>query len=79
MSFVGEKKAVQTYDSMCKQAYKVGVRQKFAIGGGMAVFLSVVFCTYALALWYGSRLILKVRGFCYRSALLVQTHSGRFR
>ncbi|GAQ79040.1 ATP binding cassette subfamily B [Klebsormidium nitens] len=59
VSFVGEKKAVQTYDSMCKEAYKVGVRQKFAIGGGMAVFLSVVFCTYALALWYGSRLILK--------------------
>jgi ATP-binding cassette subfamily B (MDR/TAP) protein 1 len=61
VSFVGEKKAVQTYDTMCKQAYKMGVKQKYAIGAGMACFLSVVFCTYALALWYGSRLIIKVK------------------
>jgi hypothetical protein len=46
---------------MCKQAYKMGIKQKYAIGAGMACFLSVVFCTYALALWYGSRLIIKVK------------------
>ncbi|KAJ7520451.1 hypothetical protein O6H91_19G006400 [Diphasiastrum complanatum] len=56
-SFTGEKKAVDTYYSCLQKAYKAGVTQGLASGLGLGCAFFIMFCSYALALWYGSKLI----------------------
>ncbi|KAJ7530664.1 hypothetical protein O6H91_14G013400 [Diphasiastrum complanatum] len=56
-SFTGEKKAVDTYYSSLQKAYKAGVTQGLTYGLGLGCAVTTVFCSYALALWYGSKLI----------------------
>ncbi|KAJ7544468.1 hypothetical protein O6H91_09G080400 [Diphasiastrum complanatum] len=56
-SFTGEKKAVNAYDKALQKAYKAGVKQGLASGLGLGGVLCIMFCTYGLALWYGSKLI----------------------
>ncbi|KAJ7520420.1 hypothetical protein O6H91_19G005500 [Diphasiastrum complanatum] len=56
-SFTGEKKAVDTYYNSLQKAYKAGVTQGLASGLGLGCALFIMFCSYALALWYGSKLI----------------------
>eukprot|EP01018_Ginkgo_biloba_P030331 Gb_08614 [translate_table: standard] len=57
-SFTGERKAVVDYEKSLKSAYKAAIHQGLASGLGLGSALLVVFCSYALALWYGSRLII---------------------
>ncbi|KAJ7570216.1 hypothetical protein O6H91_01G110400 [Diphasiastrum complanatum] len=56
-SFTGEKKAVDTYYTFLQKAYKAGVSQGLASGLGLGCALFIMVCSYALALWYGSKLI----------------------
>eukprot|EP00249_Psilotum_nudum_P024545 c29214_g2_i1 orf=143-4090(-) len=63
MSFTGEKKAMEDYDKALKKAYKPSVQQGFATGLGLGCALTVMFCTYSLALWYGSKLIVRNQGY----------------
>ncbi|KAJ4765195.1 ABC transporter B family protein [Rhynchospora pubera] len=58
VSFTGEKKATEKYDKLLKSACDVTVQQGTATGGGLGTLLLCVFCTYGLAVWYGSRLII---------------------
>ena len=58
MSFTGEKKAVTGYDKSLKTAYKAAVHQGLAVGFGVGSVIFIMFCSYALALWYGSQLII---------------------
>uniref|UniRef100_A0A151UDP5 ABC transporter B family member 9 n=1 Tax=Cajanus cajan TaxID=3821 RepID=A0A151UDP5_CAJCA len=61
-SFTGEKKAIEKYNIKLKDAYKTMVQQGIASGLGMGSLLLIVFCTYALAMWYGSKLVVE-RGY----------------
>ncbi|KAH9619688.1 hypothetical protein KSS87_015757 [Heliosperma pusillum] len=58
-SFTGEKHAITQYNKSLVNAYKSGVKEGLAGGTGLGVVLFVVFCSYALAVWFGARLILK--------------------
>ncbi|XP_061370011.1 ABC transporter B family member 9-like [Gastrolobium bilobum] len=58
-SFTGEKKAIEQYNSKLKVAYSSMVQQGMASGLGMGVLLLIIFCTYGLAMWYGSKLVVE--------------------
>ncbi|OAY25055.1 ABC transporter B family member 9 isoform X2 [Manihot esculenta] len=57
-SFTGEKHAIKNYNEKIEIAYKATVQQAVASGLGIGTMLLVIFCTYALAVWYGSKLIM---------------------
>ncbi|KAE8690033.1 ABC transporter B family member 1 [Hibiscus syriacus] len=57
MAFVGESRALQAYSSALKVAQKFGYKTGFAKGMGLGATYFVVFCCYALLLWYGGYLV----------------------
>lgn len=57
LAFVGETKALQGYSSALRVAQKIGYRTGFAKGIGLGATYFVVFCCYALLLWYGGYLV----------------------
>jgi len=58
-SFTGEKHAIEKYNSKLKIAYNSAAQQGLASGLGLGTMLFIVFGTYALAIWYGSKLIVE--------------------
>ncbi|WVY93657.1 hypothetical protein V8G54_032745 [Vigna mungo] len=58
-SFTGEKKAIEKYNNKLRIAYITTVEQGLASGFGMGILLLIIFSTYALAMWYGSKLIIE--------------------
>ncbi|CAN1353018.1 ABC transporter B family member 4 [Linum perenne] len=56
-SFTGEKQAVHKYNKFLELSYKSGVKEGITSGVGTAVVLMVMFWSYALAVWYGGKLI----------------------
>ena len=56
-SFVGELKAVQAYWNSLQQTLKLGYQGRCAKGLGMGITFSVLFCCWALLLWYGGVLV----------------------
>ncbi|XP_074310728.1 ABC transporter B family member 21-like [Silene latifolia] len=58
-SFTGEKQAISQYNKSLVNAYKSGVKEGMAAGTGLGVVMFVIFCSYALAIWYGARMVLK--------------------
>ncbi|KAE9621806.1 putative xenobiotic-transporting ATPase [Lupinus albus] len=57
LAFVGESRASQAYSSALKVAQKLGYKTGFAKGIGLGATYFVVFCCYALLLWYGGYLV----------------------
>ncbi|CAA0813219.1 ABC transporter B family member 11 [Striga hermonthica] len=57
-SFTGEKQAVAKYDKSLNKAYKAGVQEGLAAGLGSGIFMLVLFCSYALAVWFGAKMII---------------------
>ncbi|KAJ0110910.1 hypothetical protein Patl1_00782 [Pistacia atlantica] len=57
-SFTGEKQAISNYNKFLVTAYKSGVHEGFAAGLGLGLIIALIYCSYALAVWYGGRLIL---------------------
>ncbi|KAL2524305.1 ABC transporter B family member 9 [Abeliophyllum distichum] len=57
-SYTGEKAATDKYDNKLQIAYASSVKQGLASGIGLGVVLLIVFGSYGLAIWYGSKLIL---------------------
>ncbi|AEC10785.1 putative ABC-type xenobiotic transporter [Arabidopsis thaliana] len=57
-SFTGEKQAISNYNKHLVTAYKAGVIEGGSTGLGLGTLFLVVFCSYALAVWYGGKLIL---------------------
>lgn len=43
------------------KAYKSGVNEGLASGFGLGTVMLVVFCSYALAIWFGAKMILDKR------------------
>lgn len=58
-SFTGEKKAVAEYDKSLVKAYTSGVHEGLASGLGLGSVMFIVFCSYALAIWFGAKMILE--------------------
>ncbi|GMI98930.1 P-glycoprotein 21, ATP-binding cassette B21 [Hibiscus trionum] len=61
-SFTGEKQAISTYNKFLDSGYKSGVNEGTAAGLGLGVVMMIIFCSYALAVWFGGRMILE-RGY----------------
>ncbi|XVF80460.1 hypothetical protein PTKIN_Ptkin15bG0075500 [Pterospermum kingtungense] len=58
-SFTGEKQAVSNYNKFLLTAYRSGVHEGIAAGVGAGTVMLIMFCSYALAVWYGGKLILE--------------------
>lgn len=58
-SFTGEKQAVTDYNKSLERAYKSSVHEGLATGLGLGAVMFMMFCSYALAVWYGAKLILE--------------------
>ncbi|CAL0328680.1 unnamed protein product [Lupinus luteus] len=56
-SFVGEEKAVSEYSKSLDNALKLGKRSGFAKGVGVGFTYCLLFCAWALLLWYASILV----------------------
>jgi len=57
-SFSGEEREAQRYTLNLDAARKIGARKGFIAGLGLGTTMLIMFCTYALAFWYGSVLVL---------------------
>jgi hypothetical protein len=62
VSFNGEKQATAMYNKFIGQAYESALKEGAVHGFGLGSVLTVLFCSYGLAVWYGSRLIVE-RGY----------------
>ncbi|XP_024020533.1 ABC transporter B family member 9 isoform X2 [Morus notabilis] len=58
-AFTGEKKAIEKYNSKLVIAYNMMAKQGLASGLGLGTVLLIVFGTYGLAVWFGSKLIIE--------------------
>lgn len=58
-SFTGEKLAIARYNKSLTKAYKSGVQEGLATGFGFGVVTFIMLCTYALALWFGAKMVLE--------------------
>ncbi|XP_073136211.1 ABC transporter B family member 11-like isoform X2 [Henckelia pumila] len=58
-SFTGEKQAVAKYEKFLYRAYEAGVHEGLAAGLGSGVFMLVLFSSYALAIWFGAKMIIQ--------------------
>ncbi|KAI3449334.1 hypothetical protein Pfo_005999 [Paulownia fortunei] len=58
-SFTGEKQAVSNYAKSLEMAYKSAVHEGLATGLGLGSVMFMMFCSYALAVWYGAKMILE--------------------
>ncbi|KAJ3695666.1 hypothetical protein LUZ60_001043 [Juncus effusus] len=56
-SFNGESEAVRAYNRLIHKAYKSSVKEGTATGFGMGTAFMFFFCSYGLAVWYRSKLI----------------------
>ncbi|GJS38632.1 ABC transporter B family member 21-like protein [Tanacetum coccineum] len=61
-SFGREKKAVADYKNSLIDAYNSSVNEGLAAGAGLGSMLCIMYCSYALAVWYGAKMILE-RGY----------------
>ncbi|KAF8670746.1 hypothetical protein HU200_050411 [Digitaria exilis] len=62
VSFGGEKEAITTYNKFIRKAYESALQEGAVNGLGLGSVMAVLFCSYGLAVWYGSRLIVE-RGY----------------
>lgn len=58
-SFTGEKQAVTKYNQFLVKAYKSGVFEGLAAGLGLGTVMFIIFASYALAVWFGAKMILE--------------------
>lgn len=56
-SFVGEEKAIESYTKSLNKAVKLGRNSGFAKGLGVGFTYGLLFCAWALLLWYSSILV----------------------
>ncbi|XP_009353437.2 ABC transporter B family member 11-like [Pyrus x bretschneideri] len=61
-SFTGEKQAISNYNNSLIDAYNSAVLEGLASGCGIGSVLLIMMCSYALAIWFGGKMILE-RGY----------------
>ncbi|ORZ20162.1 P-loop containing nucleoside triphosphate hydrolase protein [Lobosporangium transversale] len=55
VAFDGQNRELKKFNEVLADAYKSGIKKAYATGLGMGGFMFVLFCSYALAFWYGAR------------------------
>ncbi|KAF9195458.1 Multidrug resistance protein 1 [Haplosporangium sp. Z 767] len=55
VAFGGQKRELNKFSAILDVAYKSGVKKAIATGVGMGSFMLIMFLSYSLAFWYGSR------------------------
>ncbi|KAK3194404.1 hypothetical protein Dsin_025714 [Dipteronia sinensis] len=58
-SFTGEKQAISNYNKFLGAAYTSGIHEGIASGLGLGLLYFIIFTSYALAIWYGGKMILE--------------------
>ncbi|KAL1196719.1 ABC transporter B family member 11 [Cardamine amara subsp. amara] len=58
-SFTGEKQAIHSYKKFITSAYKSSIQQGFSTGLGLGIMFFLFFSSYALAIWFGGKMILE--------------------
>ena len=58
-SFTGEKKAINIYNQLLVIAYRSAVQEGIFSGFGVGVVMLIVFCSYAVAVWFGAKMVLE--------------------
>ncbi|RXI09837.1 hypothetical protein DVH24_023283 [Malus domestica] len=61
-SFTGEKQAISNYNNSLIDAYNSAVLEGLASGCGIGSVMLIMMCSYALAIWFGGKMILE-RGY----------------
>lgn len=56
-SFVGENKAIEVYSNSLNKALKLGKKSGLAKGVGVGFTYGLLFCAWALLLWYAGILV----------------------
>ncbi|KAI8371097.1 putative ABC transporter protein [Blakeslea trispora] len=56
-AFSLQKRFSKRYEKQLESACKTGIKRGMALGLGFAFFMFSLFCIYAIALWYGSKLV----------------------
>ncbi|KAI8147816.1 P-loop containing nucleoside triphosphate hydrolase protein [Fennellomyces sp. T-0311] len=56
-SFSLQERFSQRFKTELVKARKVGIRRGIVLGVGFGTFMMVIFCTYSIAFWFGSRLV----------------------
>ncbi|XVF80464.1 hypothetical protein PTKIN_Ptkin15bG0076000 [Pterospermum kingtungense] len=74
-SFTGEKQAISNYNKFLVSAYRSGVYQGSVSGLGLGMVMLIMFCSYALAIWYGGRMILE-KGYTEVVSVIVAIMTG---
>ncbi|XP_072967674.1 ABC transporter B family member 4-like isoform X3 [Typha angustifolia] len=59
VSFNGENQVIATYKKFIRNAYKSAVYEGIATGFGMGSVMLILFSSYGLAVWYGSKLVIE--------------------
>lgn len=70
-AFGGQKKECERYGKNLVDAYKYGVKKSMVSGGGMGIVFLIIFCVYALAFWYGSKLVREDEAYTAGRVLIV--------
>ncbi|XP_006366524.1 ABC transporter B family member 4-like [Solanum tuberosum] len=73
-----EKQVLEEYNKSLQKAYRSGIDEVLASGFGVGSSQFILFCNYALALWYGGKMILEkdyTRGSVLTITLAVLTAS----
>ncbi|KAI4311051.1 hypothetical protein MLD38_035987 [Melastoma candidum] len=58
-SFTGEKRAIAKYEESMLKASRAYVRGGLASGLGYGSMMCIVYCSFALALWFGGKMVLE--------------------
>ncbi|KAK2412276.1 ABC transporter B member 11, variant 2 [Trifolium repens] len=58
-SFTGEKQAIAQYNISLTKSYRIGVQEGLAIGLGLGTVRLFVYCTCALTVWFGGKMVLE--------------------
>ncbi|KAJ1403008.1 P-loop containing nucleoside triphosphate hydrolase [Sesbania bispinosa] len=58
-SFTGEKQAITQYSQYLTKAYRTGVQEGVAAGLGLGTVRLFVYSSYALAVWFGGKMVLE--------------------
>ncbi|KAK2412274.1 ABC transporter B family member [Trifolium repens] len=58
-SFTGEKQAIAQYNISLTKSYRIGVQEGLTIGLGLGTVRLFVYCTYALTVWFGGKMVLE--------------------
>uniref|UniRef100_A0A6N2L8U0 Uncharacterized protein n=1 Tax=Salix viminalis TaxID=40686 RepID=A0A6N2L8U0_SALVM len=58
-SFTGEKRAISIYNELLLTAYGSGVKEGIFSGFGVGMVMFIVFCSYAMAVWFGAKMVLE--------------------